>query len=70
MRWSSTDNSAVTEAIAAREARPDSPTSAEIGAPITTHTLTGWIILAWRGITPAEPPIPIGMIGTPALAAT
>ena len=54
-RWSSTDSSSVAALTAARctrrgdvsDAPPSSPASSTwMGAPMTTHTLRGWIILA------------------------
>ena len=67
-RCSSIDNRSVATRTAWRDSDLDrivwsAGSSTQIGSPITTHTLWGWMNLACRGITRAEPPMPIGMIG-------
>ena len=56
---------------ALRGTRPDSVRSGGgIGSPTISTSLLGRSILAPLGIIASLPPMPIGMIGTSALAAT
>ena len=41
-----------------------------MAGPTMTCTLCGWMKRAPLGMTASDPPMPTGMIGTPALRAT